>query len=96
MTEALDFEDQSADEPEPEDESEPQSAGERQGRRKGTRDYQSQAVLNLHRARKSLNASDGEVGARSQLFVQSAIALALLDLAEAIRSTGGGPLQDGE
>ena len=67
------------------DESE-ETEGQAKGRRE--RDFQATAVQNLQRARKSVNSPDDEVSPRATMLVQSAVAWALLDLAEAIRSHG--------
>jgi hypothetical protein len=75
-----------------------EAAGESEeveGQAKGARrqrDFQGSAVQNLQRARKSVNSPDAEVTPRATMLVQSAIAWALLDLAEAVRSYG----RDGE
>lgn len=83
-------------EPEPEDQEVDEAADaageseEPEGKDKGERrrDFQGSAVQNLQRARKSITAPDAEVTPRANLLVQSAVAWALLDLAEAVRSHG--------
>jgi hypothetical protein len=60
------------------------------GRTKGERrrqNFQANAIQSLQRARKSTSGDD-EVTPRATLFVGSAVAWALLDLAEAVRSHG--------
>jgi hypothetical protein len=52
------------------------------------RDFQANAVQNLQRARKSVTSPDADVSPRANMLVQSAIAWALLDLADAVRSHG--------
>jgi hypothetical protein len=56
------------------------------GRRQ--RDFQGSAVQSLQRARKSVSSPDAEVTPRATMLVQSAVAWALLDLADAVRSHG--------
>jgi hypothetical protein len=61
------------------------------GRTKGERrrqNFQANAVQSLQRARKSTSGDD-EVTPRATLLVGSAVAWALLDLADAVRSHGG-------
>ena len=55
------------------------------GRRR--QDFQANAIQGLQRARKSTSGDD-EVTPRATLLVTSAVAWALLDLAEAVRSHG--------
>jgi hypothetical protein len=55
------------------------------GRRR--QDFQANAIQGLQRARKSASGDD-EVTPRATLLVTSAVAWALLDLAEAVRSHG--------
>jgi hypothetical protein len=62
--------------------------GQTKGRRQ--RDFQASAVQNLTRARKSLSSPDAEVSPRATMLVHSAVAWALLDLAEAVRGHGRG------
>jgi hypothetical protein len=62
--------------------------GEERSKGERKRNFQSIAVQNLQRARKSVNSPDADVTPRATLLVQSANAWALLDLAEAIRSHG--------
>jgi hypothetical protein len=50
-------------------------------------DFRASAVHNLQRARKAVTP-EGEVPARAQMLIQSAIAYGLLDLADAVRSHG--------
>jgi hypothetical protein len=63
---------------------------EQEGRTKGERrpqDFQANAIQSLQRARKSASGDD-EVTPRATLRVGSAVAWALLDLADAVRSHG--------
>jgi hypothetical protein len=53
--------------------------------------FQDNAVHNLQRARKSISGPDAEMTPRAQVLVQSAVAWALLDLAEAVRSHDQSP-----
>ena len=69
-------------------EPEEQAKGPRQ------RDFQASAVQNLQRARKSVSSPDAEVSPRANMLVQSAVAWALLDLADAVRSHA--PAAEGE
>lgn len=92
MTEEPDLEGQedeneleAADDDAPEDEEGSKKAGRRRP------NFQDNAVHNLQRARKSITGPDAEMTPRTQVLVQSAIAWALLDLAEAVRSHGQTP-----
>lgn len=60
-------------------------AAGRPGLRK--KDFQESAVHNLQRARKAAGTIEGELPGRVQMHLQSAIAFALLDLAEALRAS---------
>jgi hypothetical protein len=68
------------------DESEDLEEQAKGGRRQ--RDFQASAVQNLQRARKSVSSPDDDVSPRAMMLVQSAVAWALLDLADAVRSHG--------
>ena len=61
--------------------------GQARGERR-QRDFQASAVQNLQRARKSVSSTDAEVSQTATILFQSAVAWALLDLAEAVRSYG--------
>jgi hypothetical protein len=61
--------------------------GERTKGGRRTQNFQANAIQSLHRARKS-TAGDDEVTPRATLLVTSAVAWALLDLAEAVRLHG--------
>jgi hypothetical protein len=83
-------------EPEPEDQEVEEAAEtadeseqlEGQEKEPRQRDFQGSAVQNLQRARKSVTSPDAEVSPRANMLVQSAVAWALLDLADAVRSHG--------
>ena len=91
--------------PEPDDEATAETEAlegadepERGGRPKGARnqpDFQLSAVHALQRARKS-TSGDAEVTPRATLLVGSAVAWALLDLAEAVRSHGEKDTSEGD
>jgi hypothetical protein len=67
-------------------EGEPEGATRTKGERR-RQNFQTNAVQSLQRARKS-TSGDEEVTPRATLLVGSAVAWALLDLADAVRSHG--------
>jgi len=69
-----------------EDEDEAEAGGKTKGERR-RQNFQANAVQSLQRARKS-TSNDEEVTPRATLLVGSAVAWALLDLAEAVRTHG--------
>lgn len=72
---------------------------EGEGKRKrrgglGGQDARGHAIHSLTRARKTLSGADADSGAKTEALVQSAIAWALLDLADAVRGQGGLPVDE--
>ena len=88
MTEQLETEDHVIEEVEATEGAEGADDG---GRTKGERrkaNFQGSAMQAIQRARKSTSGDSDEVTPRATLLVGSAIAFALLDLADAVRSHG--------